>query len=185
MAEVSPKAWIVNAMNTKPGIMNARSWIQAIRKLNLRRTKNRIQSRSMVRLCHGQNAWDRACTELNASRTKMGSRGTKAQLTHDKGCGQSKSMGWLCHGHSPSDHETPKAEFRQDKLKSSTCKAVLAAGAGNFSNMRKPSPALWGPRKTTIQEDQQLCFRGYKEAPNKGPVHGLSFGSKQASRTVR
>ena len=76
----------------------------------------------------------------------------------------------------------PKAESRQDKgCNQALARLSWAAGASNFSNVRKPSPALWGPRKTTIQEDQQLCSRGYKEAPNKGPVHGLSYGSTDRS----
>ena len=165
MAEVSPKAWIVNAMNTKPGIMNARSWIQAIRKLNLRRTKNRIQSRSMVRLCHGQNAWDRACTEMNASRTKMGSRGTKAQLTHDKGCAQSKSMGWLCHGHSPSYHETPKAEFRQDKLKIKHLQGCLGSGRRQFFKHEEAIACTLGISPNHNPRGPTTVFSGLQRGP--------------------
>ena len=45
----------------------------------------------------------------------MGSRRTKAQLTHDKGCAQSKRMGWLCHGHSPSDHGCTRLNLGRTK----------------------------------------------------------------------
>ena len=48
---------------------------------------------------------------------------------------------------------------------------AIACALGTSQNLN--------PRKPTT------VLRGYKEAPKKGPVHGLSFGSKQASRTAR
>ena len=50
MAEVSPKAWIVNAMNTKPGIMNAWSWTQAIQNVEFKQDQelNSIQRHGLI-----------------------------------------------------------------------------------------------------------------------------------------
>jgi len=114
----------------------------------------------MVRLCHGQNAWDHVCTELYASRTKMGSRGTKAQLTHDKGCAQSKSMGLLCHGHSPSDHERPRLNLGRTKAEIKHSQGCLVSARRQFFKHEKAIACALGTSQNHNPRRPTTVFSG-------------------------
>ena len=103
----------------------------------------------------------------------------------DKGCTQSESMGCLRHGHNPSGYERTTLNSGRRKAEIKHLQGCLVRAHRQFFKHEKAIACTLGispnhnPRRPTT-----VCS-GLQRGPNEGPVPGLNFGSKQASRTVR